>query len=264
MHVFGVRHLSPGASWHLLRFLNEVKPKAVLVEGPADFTPVIKELTDRRVKPPVALLAYTRSLPVRSMVYPFANYSPEFQALRWARSHRALARFIDLPSPQMLGLEAHEPTPADRDATAGDPENGEQEDTPLTKHELRSRVYDSFARSAGAADYETYWEQRFEHNLAPNAYRDAALAFGSGLRSIESEHADLDLAENLVREAHMRREIKRCIEDDGIPPDKIVVVVGAFHASAVAHCDDAMTDRELALVPALETDLTLMHDRTTR
>ena len=267
VQVFGVRHLSPGAAWHLRAFLDKVKPKAVLVEGPADFTELIPEITGRGVAPPIALLAYTKSLPVRTIVYPFAEYSPEYQALRWARSHRVPARFIDLPSTHFIGIESAR-AKADRDEVADSDSGGGGEEDPAAeadpekdlpdKHALRAQVYDGFARAAGLADYETYWEQHFEHNLSPDAYRRAAFAFGDGLREIEQGVPDLDFAENLVREAHMRREIRRCIEDDGIEPERIVVVVGAFHAPAVRSVDAAMSDEEFATVPAIETDLTLM------
>ena len=38
VNVFGVRHLSPAGAWHLRRYLDEVKPERVLIEGLADAT----------------------------------------------------------------------------------------------------------------------------------------------------------------------------------------------------------------------------------
>jgi hypothetical protein len=32
-HIFGVRHLSPAAAWHLRQLLDRVRPKLVLIEG---------------------------------------------------------------------------------------------------------------------------------------------------------------------------------------------------------------------------------------
>ncbi len=262
VHVFGVRHLSPGAAWHLRAFLDEVQPEAVLVEGPADFTELIPEITGRGVAPPVALLAYTQCLPVRTTLYPFAEYSPELQALRWARRGGAIARFIDLPSRNFVGLEAARQKvqagqAGQADAAEADAPGGGG-DAPVGKHALRAEVYDAFARAAGVADYETYWEQRFEHNLSRDAYRRAAIAFGDGLREVERGTPDLDFAENLVRESHMRREIGRCLEGEGLAPSQVVVVVGAFHAPAVRSAEDAMSDSELASLPAIDTELTLM------
>jgi len=33
IHVFGVRHLSPGGAWHLRATLDALRPKVVLIEG---------------------------------------------------------------------------------------------------------------------------------------------------------------------------------------------------------------------------------------
>ena len=66
INVFGVRHLSPAGAWHLRRYLDEMKPKLVLIEGLADATELIPQITRKGTKPPIALLAYTDSLTVRS------------------------------------------------------------------------------------------------------------------------------------------------------------------------------------------------------
>ena len=103
-HVFGIRHLSPAGAFHLLAFLDEVKPTAVLVEGPSDASRFIAELTSHGIVPPIAILAYTDQLPVRTLLYPYASFSPEYQAFQWASRNGALAEFIDLPSEHALAL----------------------------------------------------------------------------------------------------------------------------------------------------------------
>src|SRR6266545_1643191 len=74
--VFGVRHLSPGAAHHLQHILDTLRPTAVLVEGPSDGTEHVKHLVHKDTRPPIALLAYTKERPVRSILYPLAEYSP--------------------------------------------------------------------------------------------------------------------------------------------------------------------------------------------
>ena len=59
LNIFGVRHLSPGASYHLLDYLELKRPKCVLIEGPSDAAGFIEPLADKHVVPPVAILAYT-------------------------------------------------------------------------------------------------------------------------------------------------------------------------------------------------------------
>jgi len=89
VNVFGVRHLSPAGAWHLRHYLDTLKPELVLIEGLADATELIPDVTRRGTRPPIALLAYTDSLPIRTLIYPLARYSPEFQAMSWADEHDA-------------------------------------------------------------------------------------------------------------------------------------------------------------------------------
>ena len=79
--IFGVRHLSPMAALDLRRFLDEKNPKVVLIEGPSDATDQLKHLAHAKTRPPVALLAFTKSRPVRTIVYPLAAYSPHVASL---------------------------------------------------------------------------------------------------------------------------------------------------------------------------------------
>ena len=65
-YIFGIRHLSPAGAWHLRQFLDEKKPKIVLVEGPEDFNDQIPYLTHPETRFPVAVLAYTDATPVQT------------------------------------------------------------------------------------------------------------------------------------------------------------------------------------------------------
>ena len=281
VHVFGVRHLSPAGAWHLLRFLDRVQPRVVLIEGPSDANDLIPDIVRSDSQPPIAILAYTDSLPVRTILYPLAAYSPEYQALKWATSHGAKVEFIDLPSAIFLGLQDQQVLQAKRKAErveaeeAGEPAAGEQADEPpavpevtgAAPEESRGSLYDRYAQAAGETDYETYWERHFEHNLNDHSYRLAIYEFGRGLRSFDRERTPWR-AENLVREAFMRRKIQETLAA-GYAPHEIVAVVGAFHAPVLQveepRPDDefeeprtAMTDEELARLPRRSSKWTLM------
>ena len=78
---FGVRHLSPAAAFHLRKRLDEVKPELVLVEGPSDLNDQMQWLCHPDTQFPAAILAYTKTPPVRTILYPLAVYSPEVQAI---------------------------------------------------------------------------------------------------------------------------------------------------------------------------------------
>src|SRR5579871_4420229 len=88
-NVFGVRHLSPAGAWHLRRYLDALRPEIVLIEGLSDAGPLLPHVTDPGTKPPIAILAYTESLPVRTLVYPLSRYCAEFQAIVWAKENSA-------------------------------------------------------------------------------------------------------------------------------------------------------------------------------
>src|SRR2546426_2674088 len=103
-YIFGVRHLSPAAAWHLRQLLDRVRPKLVLIEGSDDADELVPHIVSPKSKLPIAILAYTAEAPVRTFVYPLATYSPEYQALVWCQENKAKARFMDLPSSVFLGL----------------------------------------------------------------------------------------------------------------------------------------------------------------
>ena len=194
VHVFGVRHLSPGGAWHLRATLDAVRPKVVLIEGLSDADQLIPDLTRSGTRPPVAILAYTDSVPVRTLVYPMAAYSPEYQALVWAKENRARVEFIDLPSDIFLGLQDVEVERAAKFREKAEQDEGEETVeaepgpdapppvSPAWRPEPERSVYDRIAERCGEADYDTYWERRFEHNLSPGSYREAAYTLGHALR----------------------------------------------------------------------------------
>ena len=60
IHFFGIRHLSPAGAYYLREYLEEKKPKLVLIEGPSDLNDQIENMTRPETRPPIAILAYTR------------------------------------------------------------------------------------------------------------------------------------------------------------------------------------------------------------
>ena len=258
IHVFGVRHLSPTGAWHLKRFLDKICPKIVLVEGLADADELMEHMTRKATKPPIAILAYTDAPPVRTLVYPIARYSPEYQGMLWASEHDVPAHFIDLPSDIFLGLQDLEVERMNQLRQRAETEEEDEEKTPVPKKEEApspdstqdlwrperpKSIYERIAERSGEADYDTYWERRFEHNLGEDSYRLAAFELGRAVR--DEPDTPLWRAENLVREAYMRRRIEQVIAG-GIQPEQIVAVVGTFHAPVLTGVHPAMTDDELA------------------
>ncbi len=125
----GVRHHGPGSAASLVAALDELRPSVVLVEGPADATVLLPLLADPQMRPPVALLGYAADDPTRAAFWPFAEFSPEYQAVRWALDHGVPVELIDLP----VLAQLDDQTPAEAPTAGPDQPPGE---APTTRPDL--------------------------------------------------------------------------------------------------------------------------------
>ena len=236
--LFGVRHLSPASAYRLRQALDAARPRLVLVEGPSDLNDQMHWLCHPDTVFPAAILAFTTQPPVRTILYPFAEYSPELQAILWANEHNVPCRFMDLPSGAFLAMEREERP------------DGEEE-RPANTTEA---VYRRLEELAGE-DHDAFWERHFEQLPDAAAFQRACNTFGRELRA-SVEDAPRRAAETLVREAYMKREIQQAI-GSGLPPETIFCVCGAFHVPGLEEIAP-MTDEELAALPAADASATLM------
>src|SRR5206468_8379721 len=143
-------------------------------------------------------------------------------------------------------LEKEKPEKKDDKAKLDQTEDdADAETAPVVEEKSKcDSVYDQIAEIAGEPDYETYWERHFEQLRADNTYLNAARSYGAELRALE-DFSTRHAAENLVREAYLRRKIQQAIAD-GFKPEQIVVVTGAFHATALGPELPPMSDDEFA------------------
>jgi hypothetical protein len=247
LNVFGVRHLSPGASYHLIDYLESKKPKCILIEGPSDASELIGNIADRLVVPPIAILAYTTGSRVETALYPFASYSPEYRAICWGSKNNCEMRFIDLPSGILLKLKEFEPETVT--------------DKAKDFYGYHNKLYGIIANRYNEDDYESYWERYFEHNLNRDTFREGLKLQSKELREMvigrEYEAVPYDYSYNKLREAHMRREIGRAFAE-GFGIDDIVVVAGAYHVQGLTGDEPPLSDREMKSVPKTRAKIALM------
>jgi len=98
LHVQGVRHHSPACARLVAERIEELRPAAVLIEGPADFNDRLGELALEH-ELPLAIYSYASTdQAVRRTWAPMCDYSPEWVALTEGRRTGATVRFIDLPA----------------------------------------------------------------------------------------------------------------------------------------------------------------------
>ena len=122
VHILGIRHHGPGSARSLGAALEALRPDAVLVEGPPDADALIPLLAHAEMKPPVALLVYGRPAASEPVYYPFAVFSPEWQAIRYAldKGSRSASWTCPRPTSSPSTEEPARPEEADpmRTATA--------------------------------------------------------------------------------------------------------------------------------------------------
>src|SRR3954470_19047525 len=119
--LLGVRHHGPGSARAVLAALDAYRPQAVLIEGPPEADALVGLAADPAMRPPVALLSHVVDDPARAAFWPFAEFSPEWVALRWAAEAGAEVRFIDLPAAHTLAMRD-----TGEDGPAADGTDGEE------------------------------------------------------------------------------------------------------------------------------------------
>ncbi|MBL8897140.1 MAG: hypothetical protein JNM84_05910 [Planctomycetes bacterium] len=207
--VFGIRHHGPGCARSLLHALDRLQPDCVIVEGPPDADAEIDELQRDGFFPPIALVVYAAEDPKRAVFYPFAEFSPEWQALLWAKRHGVPARFADLAWTHRFGASAEE-------------EDGEREAAAE-----RGDPLGWLARADGYADGERWWNDRIEERGG-----DVEI-FAAIAEAMLALRRELGLQETLLAE---RREaaMRRCLRDaQRGGAERIAFVCGAWHAPAL-------------------------------
>jgi hypothetical protein len=232
VHLFPVRHHSPRTTAVLCRWLERVRPEVILVEGPCDASDLVDVLCDKETKPPVAILGYRTDGTPGSALWPFAEYSPEYAALRWAKANGARARFIDIPVGVSLDV--------DRDEAAPSEPGVEGEAAAPVAPEPEEPISERFARERGYRSFEELWEAMFEApDWTPEGFRPVLLAWADVLNAGPRQDY------HRWRDAFMARQILEVVAS-GVAPEKVAVVAGAAHIAAFVAGD---------VEPALEAKL---------
>ena len=189
--LYGVRHHSPACSVALPALLDQLRPTAIALELPADLGQWIEWLGHPEADAPLAVAAVSRHGGDLGF-YPFADFSPELVAIRWARAHDVPVHAIDLPS-----------------ALRGGRDRG-------------GEVLGIAARFRGADDDS--WEHLVEGPGTlgdPERVRRAALLYGWALR-LDAVRGDGVSQLDLAREAYMRDALAKLVgelEEPGVAAD---------------------------------------------
>lgn len=225
VRVLGVRHHGPGSARAVRAALDALRPEVVLIEGPTEADGLVGLAADPAMVPPVALLGYATDDPARAVFWPFAVFSPEWQALTWAARHGAAVRFCDLPAAVVLA-EGDAAAAADPPAGA---ESGPAHHDPIAL----------LADAAGYDDPERWWDDVLESRADGADPFDAIAEAMTELRADGPEPCEWERR----REAHMRTVLRRTRAEGHA---RVAVVCGAWHVPALSgELPAARADRAL-------------------
>lgn len=232
IHLLGIRHHGPGSCRNVRNYLRELQPDLILVEGPAEAEPLLACVENPQMTPPVALLAYQPDEPQNAVFYPFAEFSPEWQAINYAAQSRIPLRFFDLPLAHSMAFRKQEPE-----------ENPAEETTEPMKTSGEERApgdpFDLLAHAAGFTDGESWWETMVEHRKDSE---DLFQAVQEAVAALREELPGQTSERDLIREAWMRRMIRAAQKENF---ERIAVVCGAWHVPALDDMPKVKEDNEL-------------------
>lgn len=257
-HVFGIRHHGRGSARSLIHALERLLPDIVLVEGPPDAQHLLGFAASDAMQPPVALLIHEKAHPARAVFYPFASFSPEWQAIRHAARRSVPVRFMDLAQAYRFGLRSAEKAEQSDDGAQdhdGDAQDHEREaqDHDKDDDDLSDDPLSHIARAAGFEDGERWWDLVVESRRDPEGVFEAVLEVMTALRGeIGDVVRSRDPLLERRREAAMRRAI-RTAKREGY--EQIAVVCGAWHAPALVTLPPSKDDDALLKgLPSVKTE----------
>ncbi|MEV5889326.1 DUF5682 family protein [Nonomuraea fuscirosea] len=261
--VLGVRHHGPGSARAVRRELERLRPDVILIEGPPEADALVTHAPG--LEPPVALLAHVPGAPARAAFWPFAEFSPEWQAIRYGTSASVPVRFCDLPAAHSLADDPPDDPPG---ADPGDHDPGTEPpgtEPPGTAVPdgvapggarpgaavtgMRGDPIGALAAAAGYDDPERWWEDVVEHRGGDTPFEaiaEAMAAVREGYRPDEREAR---------REAYMRKTLRAAIKQGF---GRIAVVCGAWHVPALTGPLPSVTADNAVLrgLPKVKAELT--------
>ncbi|WP_368748969.1 DUF5682 family protein [Klebsiella aerogenes] len=203
--IIGIRHHSPACAALVRESILAVRPRYVLIEGPADFNSRIESLFLPH-QLPVAIYSYSQSTndtpPGRGAWTPFAEFSPEWQALMAAKEIGAQTRFIDLPAWAQT--------------------ENDDDDSQIRQRADRQRLL----QASGMENSDTLWDHLFEDETQRTTLASALEHYFFRLRDGEPGGEN-----SRQREAYMVRWLAWAMQQNDGP---VVAVCGGWHAPALA------------------------------
>jgi len=268
---FPVKHYSPACAYHVGKLIRELKPAAVLVEGPDDATEAVQHIVDVDTRPPLTILSThvdkknefqlngvlspSSDIPARFRGWwPLVEYAPEYQALVAGAEVGAELVFCD--APLKATIPYHHVRRRSEQQVVND------------RHLAENAYFEALGQRQRRRSFEEFWQANFEvggFGADTRRFMEAVLLFAWCARNVtgdeEANAVALEADGTLLREAHMKWHVREAlkrhpveelpdppeapeasgVEGEGeepteileVDPKLIVVVTGAFHSVAL-------------------------------
>ena len=242
-HILGIRHHGPGSAKNVKSFLESLKPDIILVEGPPEADGILQWATHAALKPPIAILCYQPDDPQQSSFYPFAEFSPEWQAILYAKRNNIHVRFMDLPAIHKFALNKQKNEEDDEPVEEIEEEADNNLEIAVDPTSTLPPVYidpiSHLAHAAGFTDGEKWWEHTFEHR---NSSEDVFEAINEAMQALRGSLPEREGHLEKLREAHMRKTIHQAEKEMF---QNIAVICGAWHSPALINMPKQKEDNDL-------------------
>ncbi|MDQ0243208.1 hypothetical protein J2S09_000744 [Bacillus fengqiuensis] len=218
-----IRHHSLACSFHVQKTIEHYKPDIILIEGPADCSPLIPHIVSEGSVTPICLYcSYDDKSDVLEKgdygkyraYYPFLDYSPELVALREGAARNIPAAFIDLPYKDYLFV------------------------TRKTEQVNRNEQYFRYSQyvrmlseRTGCRSFHEFWEKYFELQGFEMTSEEFIRQLFDYCYYIRTDYTEKMLEEDgcAAREIHMAKEIEKASK----MYRKVLVITGGFHVKGL-------------------------------
>lgn len=267
LQFYGIRHHGPGSTSALLKALAANPPDVMVIEAPTDAEGLLDFVsstvgssqssvgswqqgggeegktqhsspsTQHFLTPPISALIYNPKDIKQAIYLPFAEFSPEWQAMLYAKEKNIPIRFMDLPMTLSFALDDQEKNVIQRKMEV-------EEKITKEEQQFRQDPMGYLAHLAGYTDSERWWEVMFE---SPDNEADIFETINEMTTALREDKEETP--RTLQREAFMRQTIRQ-VQKEGF--EKIAVVCGAWHVPALTDLKKYKSSQDAALLKGIK------------